>query len=75
MPLMISVQDFAFRGRLVSLLGFACGVSPNTLFPQESSSCTPINRWNKLDIELTVKQNQKIPNLFDLKMQISLGFP
>ncbi|WP_171910768.1 hypothetical protein [Rossellomorea aquimaris] len=45
MTLMISVEDFAFRGRAWSLLGFACGVSTASLSPQESSSSTPINRW------------------------------
>jgi hypothetical protein len=45
MPLLTSVQDFAFRGRLVNSSLRSCGVSPNSLFPQESSSCTPINRW------------------------------
>ncbi|TYS75021.1 hypothetical protein FZD05_21760 [Rossellomorea aquimaris] len=37
------VVDFRYRrslsaGRAVSLLGFACGVSPVPLFPQESSA-------------------------------------
>ena len=27
----------------------SCGVSHWPLLPQESSSCTPINRWNKLN--------------------------
>jgi hypothetical protein len=34
------LQALAFRGRPVSLLGFACGVSPVPLFPQESSACS-----------------------------------
>jgi hypothetical protein len=91
---MISVQNFAFRGRLVSLLvamllrvrkaeglwseavgirrivheGVLCllgrvdlchvplspgagQVSPNTLIPQESAFCTPINRCNGFEYE------------------------
>ncbi len=43
-PVMISVQDLDFRGWPVSLLGMRLTYAT---FPQESSSCTPINRWTQ----------------------------
>ncbi|OAT84869.1 hypothetical protein A6P54_20200 [Bacillus sp. MKU004] len=48
-PLLISVEGFPFRGRPVSLLGFASGVSSVSLFPQESSPSTPINSWKQFN--------------------------
>src|SRR5699024_336260 len=44
--LLLSVQAFAFRGRLMSLLELTlCGVSSRPFIPQESHACTPSNRW------------------------------
>jgi len=43
-PLLISVNDFAFRGRALSLLAaYSPGGSPVPLVPLESSSCPSIN--------------------------------
>jgi hypothetical protein len=65
-PLLISVGDFAFRGRAVSLLGVACGVSPAPLFPQESTSPTPIKSWSVVEINNhTSRKNRN--NLHPLK--------
>src|SRR5699024_2725187 len=42
--LLLSVQAFAFRGRLMSLLELTlCGVSSRPFIPQESHACTPSN--------------------------------
>src|SRR5699024_1058161 len=44
--LLLSVQAFAFRGRLMSVLELTlCGVSSRPFIPQESHACTPSNRW------------------------------
>src|SRR5699024_8399314 len=43
--LLLSVQAFAFRGRLMSLLELTlCGVSLRPFIPQESHACTPSNK-------------------------------
>src|SRR5699024_3132949 len=43
--LLLSVQAFAFRGRLMSLLELTlCGVSSRPFIPQESHACTPSNK-------------------------------
>src|SRR5699024_5459420 len=44
--LLLSVQAFAFRGRLMSLLELThCGVSSRPFIPQESHACTSSNKW------------------------------
>src|SRR5699024_2601630 len=43
--LLLSVQAFAFRGRLMSLLELTlCDVSLTPFIPQESHACTPSNK-------------------------------
>jgi hypothetical protein len=55
------VVDFRYRrslsaGRAVSLLGFACGVSPVPLFPQESSACSENQLTEILFLHNNLKQ-------------------
>ncbi|XXM72509.1 hypothetical protein ACQ0QQ_01010 [Lysinibacillus sphaericus] len=42
-------------------------VSPNTLFPQESTFCTPINRWKQLNIYQSLKLKPELIYLLEDK--------
>jgi hypothetical protein len=55
---LITAIDFRARLRFPQAVG-----EPNTLFPQESSFCTPINRWNKLKNKGALEKSIKKPEL------------
>ncbi len=59
----ISPYDFRARLRFPRIAREpprnACGVSHQLLFPLESSSCTPINRW-KNDIKMLINKKPEL---------------
>jgi hypothetical protein len=60
--LLNTAVDFHARLRFPRAVGepprrvCSCGVSPNKLFPQESSSFTQINSWNQLITTISINR-------------------